>query len=79
MLIQPYDSELWIYLSGFLGGARHAHGKTLRGLLRAQHEAIADWLEFLCGEMDIGSFGYDQKAEELAQLYRGLAATAQPS
>ncbi|MGV9611026.1 hypothetical protein [Nocardia xishanensis] len=76
MLIQPYDFELWIHLSGFLGSARREDETTLRGLRPEQHTAIADWLEFLSREIDEG-FGVDRKdATKLARLYRQLANAA---
>ncbi|WP_433729645.1 hypothetical protein ACQP0C_00930 [Nocardia sp. CA-129566] len=76
MLIQPYDFELWIHLSSFLGSARRDDETTLRGLRPAQHAAIADWLEFLSREIDEG-IGFDRKAAaKLARLYRQLANAA---
>ncbi|MEV0033580.1 hypothetical protein [Nocardia sp. NPDC050793] len=76
MLIQPYDFELWIYLSSFLGSARRDDETTLRGLRPAQHAAIADWLELLSREIDEG-IGVDRKdAAKLARLYRQLANAA---
>ncbi|MBF6301015.1 hypothetical protein IU459_26220 [Nocardia amamiensis] len=76
MLIQPYDFELWIHLSSFLGSARRDDETTLRGLRPAQHAAIADWLELLSHEIDEG-IGFDRKdAGKLARLYRQLANAA---
>ncbi|WP_431951887.1 hypothetical protein [Nocardia lijiangensis] len=76
MLIQPYDFELWIFLSSFLRSARRDDEKTLRGLRPAQHAAIADWLEFLSREID-EMIGFDRKdAAKLARLYRQLANAA---
>ncbi|WP_157128756.1 hypothetical protein [Nocardia amamiensis] len=76
MLIQPYDFELWIYLSSFLGSARRGDETTLRGLRPAQHAAIADWLELLSREIDEG-IGFDRKdAAKLARLYRQFANAA---
>ncbi|MEV0297607.1 hypothetical protein [Nocardia sp. NPDC050710] len=76
MLIQPYDFELWIFLSSFLGSARRDDETTLRGLRPAQHAVIADLLELLSHEMD-EEFGFDRKdAAKLARLYRQLANAA---
>ncbi|MFD6393071.1 hypothetical protein ACWF9G_02515 [Nocardia sp. NPDC055029] len=76
MLIQPYDFELWIFLSSYLRSARRDDETTLRGLRPAQHAAIADWLEFLSREID-EMIGFDRKdAAKLARLYRQLANAA---
>ncbi|MEV0339296.1 hypothetical protein AB0H49_09735 [Nocardia sp. NPDC050713] len=76
MLIEPYDFELWIHLSGFLRGARRDDETTLRGLHPAQHAAIADLLELLSREID-EMIGFDRKdAVQLARLYRQLADAA---
>ncbi|TQM32090.1 hypothetical protein FB390_3767 [Nocardia bhagyanarayanae] len=76
MLIQPYDFELWIHLSSFLGSARRDGETTLRGLRPAQHAAIADWFELLSREIAEG-IGFDRKdATKLARLYRRLANAA---
>jgi hypothetical protein len=78
MLREPFDWELWIYLSGFLKSARHSPTHDLRTLTPPQLEAIADCLDFLAAER-AGSFGFEAKeakrARKLAAFYRELVAT----
>ena len=76
-LREPFDSELWIYLSGFLGSARQTWADNLRDLTSSQLASIAECLAFLAAERD-GAFGFEaKKARKLATLYRELAgATA---
>lgn len=70
MLREPFDDELWIYLSGFLGSAKQTWAGNLRDLKKPQLEAIADCLDFLATER-AGAFGFGK----LATFYRELAAT----
>ncbi len=71
MLVEPYDADLWIFLSGFL----RRRSRSLRGLTPSQQSAIARWAGFLrvdwLQKEPWSRFPWD--AEDLARQYRELA------
>lgn len=71
MLVEPYDSELWIFLRGFLRSVKD-YGVSLHGLSAPQRQAIAAWADFLRQEWDATWDLDPREAEKLALLYRDL-------